>query len=241
MTTVTIITPTTGSKYLEKNLQSVSNQTVKVNHTVVVDGRKFSSDAEKILKKYQDKNVVYLNENTGYDGYNGHRIYGAFSYLVNSDYVCFLDEDNWVDSNHIESMLEAVKGHDWAYSLRKIVDPAGNYICNDDCESLGKWKSVLNDNFVDVGCYMLPTNIAIQLSPIWFRRARNPLEQPEVDRLLMQMLLLDKYNLKYDTSGKYTLNYRVGNRSDSVQAEFFLWGNEQAKQAYGEEMPWRKK
>ena len=57
----------------------------------------------------------------------------------------------------------------------------------------------------------------------------------------MQMLLLDKYNLKYDTSGKYTLNYRVGNRSDSVQAEFFLWGNEQAKQAYGEEMPWRKK
>lgn len=237
MKKVTVITPTTGTKYLDQNIKSVKAQTYKaVNHLVVIDGKQYWGNID--ITKYEGVDFLHLNSNTGAGGYNGHRIYGAMSYLVNSDYVCFLDEDNWIDPEHVEHLVKTVETNDWAYSLRKIIDKDGNYVCNDDCESLGKWKSVINDYFVDVGCYFLPTSVAVQLSSIWYRRARHPEEQPEVDRLLMQMLL--KYDFKYDTSGKYTLNYRTGNRQDSVQSEFFLRGNQIIEQLYKGEKPWRK-
>lgn len=238
---VTIITPTTGSNYLDVNLNSVSKQTYdNIEHLVVVDGPNYWDKANNVLNNYEDKTVMYLQENTGADQYNGHRIYGAMPYLVNSDYVIFLDEDNYVEPTHIESLVKVAENNDWAFSLRQIVDKDGKYICNDDCENLGKWPTCLSEKelFVDVGAYFLPTKIAVQISPIWYRRARHPDEQPEVDRLLMQVLL--DYGFSYDTNGEYTLNYRVGNRADSVQADFFLWGNSKMQQKYNGNFPWRK-
>ena len=238
---VTIITPTTGSNYLDKNLKSVSEQTYdNIEHLVVVDGPVYWDKANNTLNNYEDKTVMYLQENTGADQYNGHRIYGAMPYLVNSDYVIFLDEDNYIEPTHIESLVKVAENNDWAFSLRQIVDKDGKYICNDDCENLGKWPTCLSEKelFVDVGAYFLPTKIAVQISPIWYRRARHPDEQPEVDRLLMQVLL--DYGFSYDTNGDYTLNYRVGNREDSVQADFFLWGNSKMQQKYNGTFPWRK-
>lgn len=238
MKNVTVITPTIGTRFLQKCIESVDSQTYEnVSHLVVCDGYEYKEKVWPLVADYARTKFMLTPENTGAGGYNGHRIYGAVPYLVNSDYVCFLDEDNWIDPEHIESLVKVAETNDWAYSLRKIIDQEGNYVCNDDCESLGKWKSVLNDNFVDVGCYFLPTSIAIQLSPIWYRRARHPDEQPEVDRLMMQMLL--KYEFSYDTNGKYTLNYRTGNRSDSVKSEFFLMGNKRMEQQYTK-FPWRK-
>ena len=144
-----------------------------------------------------------------------------------------------LEPTHIESLMKVMEtGVQWAYSLRKITDTDGNYVCNDDCESLGKWVSCINDNFVDVGCYFFPKQLALQLSPIWYRKAREP-GVPEVDRMLMHVLKSN--NLTYDTNGEYTLNYRTGNTQLSVQKEFFLQGNEYMKQQYNGEYPWRKR
>lgn len=239
---VAIITPTVGTKHLEKNLSSVSNQTYdKVKHYVVIDGPHYKKAAESILDNYNDKCVLQLPENTGSDNYNGHRIYGSVPFLVNADYVIFLDEDNWIEPNHVESLVNLGRYYDWVFSLRKIVNQDGEYVCNDDCESLGQWPTVLHEReyFVDVGCYFLPTKMAIQTSSIWYRRARHPQEQPEVDRLLMQVLLQNK--TAYMSTGEYTLNYRVGNRPDSVKADFFLQGNKIMEQRYPEGFPWRNK
>jgi hypothetical protein len=183
---------------------------------------------------------MQLPTNTGHSQYNGHRIYGAVPYLVDTDYIMFLDEDNFIDPTHVESLVKVCETNAWAYSLRKIVDKDDNYICLDDCENLGKWPTCLSDQelFVDVGAYFLPTSIAIQISPLWYRRARHPDEQPEVDRIIMQVLL--EYGFTYDTNGKYTLNYRVGNREDSVKADFFLWGNAMMEKKYKDGYPWRK-
>lgn len=239
---VAVITPTTGASYLKQNLESVSKQTYKqIKHYVVVDGPDFKEKVESQLKNFDNKLIIQLPENTGAGGYNGHRIYGSVPYLVDADYIVFLDEDNWIDENHIESLVDKAHYYDWVFSLRKIVDKESNYICNDDCESLGLWPTVLSETeyFVDVGCYFLPKSMAIQFSPIWYRRARHPQEQPEVDRLLMQVLLQKKYT--HETSGLYSLNYRVGNRVDSVQAGFFLQGNQIMKQRYGGTLPWSKR
>jgi glycosyltransferase involved in cell wall biosynthesis len=235
---VTVITPTTGAPYLRQAIESVKSQTYdNVQHLVVVDGP--HATAGIILQDYPGTDIIKLPYATGTDRYNGHRIYGASIYLAKGDYVCFLDEDNWFEPNHIESLMEVIKQNNaWAFSLRKIVDKDGNYVCNDDCESLGKWESCIGDYFVDVGCYFLPKNIALQLSPLWYRKAREP-GVPEVDRILTHVLRENK--LTCNTNKEYTLNYRTGNTQLSVQKEFFLHGNEQMLNKYNGELPWQKK
>ena len=240
---VAVITPTIGTKHLKQNLESVMNQTYKnMIHFIVVDGPQYMERAHTILEEVnnQSREVIFLPENTGHSNYNGHRIYGAAPYLINADYVMFLDEDNWINSSHVEDLVKVADKTDWAFSFRNIVDQDGKYVCNDDCESLGKWPTCLSDKeyFLDVGAYFLPKALAVQISPAWHRRARHPEEQPEVDRLIMQILLHNQYT--YDSTYNYTLNYRVGNRDDSVKADFFLQGNEHFMQKYNGKLPWKK-
>lgn len=233
---VTIITATTCAPEVGKNIQSVADQTYKnIQHLIVVDGKGTLGS----YPFHSHVDIIDLPYNTGHSGYNGHRIYAAGTFLAKGDYVCFLDQDNWLEPNHVESLVKTIQeGNNWAYSLRRIATMDGAPICNDDCESLGKWKSVLNDNFVDVNCFFLPKQVALQIAPLWYRRARHPDDQPEVDRIISHVLFNN--NLKCDTSGKYTVNYRAGNRTDSVQGEFFLRGNEAMKQKMNGAYPWRK-
>lgn len=239
---VTVITPTTASDQLNDVLKSIDRQTYSnIQHLVVVDGfDKYGAKATQLLEGSTRSTAFSLPYNTGYDQYNGHRIYGAMSYIAEGEYLCFLDQDNWYDDTHVESLVDIIQsGADWSYSLRKIVNQNGQYICNDDCESLGKWKSVLNDNFIDVNCFMIPKMSAIQFSPYWYRRARHPQEQPEVDRILSVFMM--KNLPKFDTNGQYSVNYRVASRTDSVQDNFFIKGNDVMKNTMNGEYPWRKK
>lgn len=234
---VTVITPTTGAPYLRQAIESVKNQTYdNIQHLVVVDGQ---PKGRVVAREYPHIDLIDLPYPTGLDRFNGHRIYGASVYLAKGDLVCFLDEDNYYDYTHIESLVNVIqKGNDWAYSLRKIVDKNGNHVCMDDCESLGKWESCIGDYFVDVGCFFLPKMLAIQTSPIWYRKAREP-GVPEVDRMLTHVLRNN--NLKYDTNAAYSLNYRTGNTHLSVQSEFFLQGNKKMLDKYNGDLPWNKK
>ena len=238
---VAVITPTIGTDHLKLNIQSVEEQTYNnYIHYVVVDGPKFEDKVKEQFSNGIDRKIIMLPENTGHSQYNGHRIYGAMPYLTDADYVIFLDEDNWIDSNHIKDLVKVAEDKDWAFSFRKIVGQDNEFICEDDCESLGKWHTCLSEKefFLDTGCYFLPKALAVQLSPAWYRRARHPEEQPEVDRLLMHMLLQNNYT--YDTTYEYSLNYRVGNRDDSVKADFFLNGNKWMIDKYNGKLPWKK-
>ncbi len=238
---VTVITPTTGAKYLEECIKSVNSQTYQnLQHLVVVDGACHSEKVAQILHRTETDKVdlLTLPYPTGVDRFNGHRIYGAMTYLCKGDYIAFLDEDNWYEPSHIESLVDTImRGPQWVFSLRKIVDTDGVFVCNDDCESLGLWQSCLGDYFVDVGCYFFPKTLALKLSPFWYRKAREP-GVIEVDRMLMHALRTT--GLTGDTTGQYTLNYRAGNTERSVKKDFFLQGNEQMKNKYHGKYPWRK-
>lgn len=239
MTTVTIITATTGANYLKDNLVSVEGQSIsnniKLQHLVVVDGRHHLDKVTKQLSGKED--LIVLPYATGTEQYNGHRIYGGCTYFAKGDYIMYLDEDNWIDPNHVQSLVDVSDQISFSCSLRKITDMNGNYICNDDCESLGNWKSVIGDYFVDVNCFFLPKKIALQLSPLWFRRARHPEDQPEIDRILTSTLKDNK--IRCNVTGFYTVNYRAGNRADSVSPAFFIEGNRLMKKHYGN-LPWKK-
>ena len=233
---VTVITPTTCRPSVIQAIQSVKNQTYdKVTHFIVFDGPEQFSD--KIYDHIRPKDfALVLPENTGANNFNGHRIYAAVSYLINTDYVAFLDEDNWYEPNHIESLVTAVQPNShrdgWAWARRNIVDELGNFICKDECESLGSDRNVFctetkSDYLVDVSCFFMNIRQAISVSPFWYRKARAENTMP-ADRSITRFLL--EHCPFRQWSGEYSVNYRVGSRYDSVQSEFFIQGNAKMKE-----------
>jgi hypothetical protein len=79
---VTIITATTGSKYLEDTLKSVVAQTYEnIQHLVIIDGKHRQDEARRQINKWGSPNtdVVTVPYSVGEGGWNGHRIYGGAS------------------------------------------------------------------------------------------------------------------------------------------------------------------
>jgi len=250
---VTVITATTGRESLRACLESVASQTHKnIQHLVFLDGpdavKKMCETIsyDKIAGRdkydlYKNVDVIELPYSTGKDRWNGHRMYAAGTFLAKGDFVVFLDDDNTIDPDHVSSCLETIEANKcgWTYSLRKIVDKNGVILCNDDCESLGPdYPTVINanDRLVDVNCYFIQKKLAVYVSPIWHRKAREP-GVPEVDRALVHVL---NQATKGVGTGKYTVNYTVDSTNLSVSGEFFARGNEIMQQRYPTGFPWRK-
>lgn len=244
MAKVTVVTATTGNPLLSKNIESVARQTHQdIMHLLMVDGPERSHPVFSILNKMkmQDLHKVLMHTlpyPIGKDRWNAHRIYPAATYMAESEYIMYLDEDNQIEPTHIEDCIKVIEsGKDWAFSFRNIVDKEGNFLCKDECESLGKWPSVLDprDYFVDVNCYFLPIKLAVHITPAWYRKFREP-GQMEVDRALCHVLRQIAPN--YDTTYKHTVNYTVGNSQYSVQAGFFEQGNAEMLRRFEGKLPW---
>ncbi len=242
---VSVITASVGHSALVQCISSVARQTYpKVQHLVFADGPQASVRIANCLHEQLSEfpaktiQVIDLPYSVGKDRWNGHRMYAAGSFLCEGEYVCFLDDDNFFDEVHIQSCIDAIRaGATWAYSFRKIIDTDGDHQCNDDCESLGKWPSVLgpDDYFIDANCYFLPRHLAVTIAPLWYRKFREP-NQVEVDRALCQTLR--KIAPNYSSNGRYSVNYRVGNTPRSVGLDFFKRGNAEMLSRFGGNLPW---
>lgn len=226
-----VITPTIGTKHLAKCLDSVSNQTYKdLTHYIFVDGESNFEKVRHLIKDYNTKNV-FLEQSIGHSGWLGHRVYAAAPFLVESEIICYLDEDNWLESNHIDSMYQNIlQGFDWCYSLRKIFDKDGNYLLNDDCESLGKWPTFQGSvHHIDTSAYMVIKDKIKAISHSWYKKFN-------ADRVFFQAL--KNFCPNYTCSGEYSLCYRLGSTERSVKKEFFEKGNLIMKQKYEGGFPW---
>jgi glycosyltransferase involved in cell wall biosynthesis len=228
---------------MHQAIQSVQDQDYEnVEHLIVIDGKEREEKARKVLDQIEIKkktHILCLPNATGKNRFNGHRIYAMASYITNGDYIAFLDQDNWLDTHHFSSLIDLIyeQKADWAYSLRKIMSEQGEYITNDDCESLGKWRAFTNNyHHVDTSCYLINRLIAIQYSPIWYRKFREEgVASPDI--ALCNKLI--ESGCKCNTTGFYTTNYRLGSNSLSVKREFFEQGNEIMKKRYPDGFPWR--
>ncbi|WP_076998181.1 glycosyltransferase family A protein [Variovorax sp. KK3] len=247
---VTIVTAHAGNPLLQRCVESVRNQDYdNIQHLVVADGPATWAHARAVLNAVGkvdndiDRHRVDLIElpySIGKDRWNGHRIYGAGTYIADGDYLVFLDDDNSLEPGHVRQCLATcAAGHAWAYSLRNIVDAQHRFLCRDDCESLGKWPSVLHpsDLFIDVNCYFLPKLLAVQVSPLWYRKFREP-GQPEVDRVIAHALR--QLAPSYDCTYEYSVNYLVGSTPLSVQPDFFIRGNAEMLRRFDGRLPWAR-
>jgi hypothetical protein len=234
-----VITPTIGTPQLIEAMQSVEGQDFKnIMHFIVIDGEEYQADAERILERFDKtrhkKIVLPFNTGNGIERlkFNGHRIYAACSYLVNSKYVFFLDEDNWYDHDHVSSLIALIEHEqlDWAYSLRKIYNEAGEFITNDDCENLGQWPPFSGvDNVVDTNCYAFKREVLATVGHAWY----HPLG---ADRFFYKRISARYKN--FSTSSRYTVNYRLHDQRPP-HADFFLSGNEYMLKKYGGNLPWK--
>lgn len=229
----TVIIPTTGTDTLQQAVESVINQTQSTVCYVVVDGRANYDRADRILADYADRiQVAYLPENVGARGFYGHRVYAAFTHLVNTEYLCYLDQDNWYEPTHIESCIDTVESRQlqWCHSLRNIYN-GERFACRDDCESLGKYKSYHGVNHIDTNSFFLRRELVIQLASVW----HGGWGQDRVFYSVIRDMLTE-----YDCTGSYTLNYRVAGNSGSVTEEFFHNGNRIQKEKYNNKFPWSR-
>jgi GT2 family glycosyltransferase len=240
---VAVIIATTSRDSLRRAVQSVVDQTHKNTVAVVViDGPDFALDGLEILSEYSRNprvQWVTLPQNTGSGGYVCHRIYGAIPYLVNQDYVCFLDDDNWLDPEHVAHCVEAceVNALDWCFTLREIWDD-DRHICTDLCESVGMWPTwhIPGTKHIDTNCYFFRRGVAVGLSMHWHKsRFENGKLQESPDTTICQIL--------HDEEPKFAMvpiasvNYQLGSSPISPPAEFFLKGNPKFLERHGGTLP----
>jgi len=228
---IMVITPTTGKDTLQKAIDSVANQTIETWHLVVLDGGQVNVDGIKVPPNWNG-NMMTLYDNVGGNGWYGHRVYAAMPLMVNADYILFLDEDNWFEPNHVETMIKKIKSKDlmWSYSLRKIYDERGQYVCDDDCEALGRYPAFYDHtiNFVDTNCYCFRREYLVNIAHAFYGQwgADRPFYKAAASALP-----------SFGCTGEATVNYRAPERLLNM----FREGNEVMKKAYKEPLPWRLK
>jgi len=237
-----VITPTTGSDELIDAIESVQNQTYQqVEHLLVLDGKQFENNFNKILKKVKFKKPIHttiLPFNTGGNGYYGHRIMAAFSHLINHDYVLFLDQDNWYEPTHVQTLVDKLEkfNFDWVHSLRKVHNKEREFICNDNCESLGRYPAYVNENafLVDTSSYLFKSDFIRKMGHIWDWGWG-------ADRRFYTIIKDELQHRNYGCTGEHTLSYRLDGNDNSVTSNFFIEGNKIMDERYQGNLPWLQK
>ena len=108
---VTVIVPVYNSeKYIKKCIESILNQTFKKFELLIInDGSKDNS--QKIIEEYQKKDperiVIVNQENKGVSITRNEAIK-----MANGKYLMFIDNDDYIDKDYIETFVNAIKEND---------------------------------------------------------------------------------------------------------------------------------
>lgn len=224
MPSIAVVTATTGRDTLKQTVKSVREQTVPCTHYVFWDGVPVPFDIDY---GWQIDSIA-LPYKTGGNGMMNGGIVAASAYLVQEDLICWLDDDNWIEPNHIETLLAAKEDKPYAHSLRKLVEPDGTFFDFDDFESLG-----IHSGFIDLNCYLMDRQLAVQLAPLWYKTTGDLMVG---DRYVYECLRGN--SLPYGETGKYTVNYRLNPKRDL--RPWFFDGNIKNRAKYSGSLPWRK-
>lgn len=235
---VAVIVPTIGSAKLAKAFESLQNQTygnmsiILVSDGIDLDGR--MSLEGFLFRETRSKEVapIWLPYNTGGDGYYGHRIYASIPHVLNHDFILFLDEDNWYEPNHIETVVQTFQDNpeaQFVHSLRNICGENEEFICQDNCESLGSHPVWWNEteHLVDTSTYAFRRDFIHKTCGLWHSKWGG-------DRKFF-------YSVKgnpFACTGKYTVNYRLDGNPNSVKEDFFFEGNRVMYETYNGVLPW---
>ena len=229
---VAVITSTQGRSTITRAIKSVQDQTRKATHYVFIHGADYSDKTTPHLAP--DTVAVHLPRANGTGGYGMAPVFALAPFVVDEDIIFYLDDDNWYEPDHIESLVDLIEKQDlgWAYSLRKIVDNEGEFICDDNCESLGCQPNASGHYLVDNSCYAVRTDVARKHSHAWYI--------PVVSDRHFQAELM-RHRIKCGTTGKHSVNYRLSHDgSGGMSAQMFKDNNNFMSNRFTD-FPWTKR
>ncbi|MBL29522.1 MAG: glycosyltransferase [Rhodospirillaceae bacterium] len=141
--------------------------------------------------------------------YSGGALRTILSYMANSRYLAYLDDDNWWHREHLASLRAAIRGADWAWSLRWFADAeTGQPLCIDEWESVGPAAGVFAKRFggwVDPNCLMINKGACEAVLAAWSLPLT--VDQMTGDRQVFRALV---NRFRPAATGRATTYYRMG-------------------------------
>jgi hypothetical protein len=110
---------------------------------------------------------------------DGGALRAILSFMANSRYVAYLDDDNTWFPNHLKSLLAVIKGKVWAFSRRILVDEdTGQDLAVDRWDSVGpnKGRFAAIGGLVDPSCLLIDKVAAASVLGRWSETANRKLE-----------------------------------------------------------------
>jgi hypothetical protein len=168
---ITVITPTTGKDSLINAINSLKNQqsAIPIRHVLLWDNKREGDflfpNAEGTWKDPLElqcqeinytSNCIVIKDDFVNGKAAGSSLRAVGLMVANTDWVTFMDDDIMWDSNHLDSIIEAAKGKEWAYCKRRIwTETTEGYesLGIDEFESVGEdaktpYKMVDNNSMV---------------------------------------------------------------------------------------------
>ncbi|OCB70605.1 glycosyl transferase family 2 [Flavobacterium piscis] len=115
-------------------LESVQRQTLYPDEILIIDGS-INTETELILEKNKIKKLKYFYVSDEERGLTKQRNFGIAKAALNSEIICFLDDDTVLRKNYFEELIKTYSDYPEALGV-------GGYITNET-----KWEKV-NDNYI---------------------------------------------------------------------------------------------
>lgn len=113
-------------------LKSVKEQTIYPSEILIIDGS-INNKTEIILKENKIERLKYFLVSDKERGLTKQRNFGISNVAVNSEIVCFLDDDTVLDKNYFEELIKTYNNYPKALGV-------GGYIINET-----KWEKINDD------------------------------------------------------------------------------------------------
>lgn len=219
---VAVVIPTVLRPSLRQAVQSVFNQTFSgaIQVLIGVDKREGGQEVLEDALRSRPGNVQVMVFDPGYstsvrhgglhEARDGGALRTILSYAANSRFVAYLDDDNWWAEDHLSTLLEAIRGHQWAYSLRWFVEPQSSRpVCVDDWESVGPAGGIFREQFggfVDPSTLMIDKVACEPLLRFWSIPLQEDAKGMSADRNIFHLL---RRHYSSRPTGRPTCFYRM--------------------------------
>jgi hypothetical protein len=153
--------------------------------------------------------------------HDGGALRTILTYMANSAYVAYLDDDNWWAPSHLSDLRRAVDGFDWAFSYRWFAHPDTRLpLAVDVWESGGPGEGVHmaeRGGFVDPSCLMIDKTRCRSAPQCW----TFPVGDDPMSADCTMFGYLSRHH-SWRSTGNATAYYTL-NRRDPMTAERIRW------------------
>lgn len=237
--TAAVVIPTVRRPSLARAVQSVFDQDLDgtIHVLIGVDTALGGEDVLREIEAARPDNVYVTLLDPGYStsqrhggltaAKDGGALRTVLSYMAHSRFVAYLDDDNWLASDHLSALVSAIDGKAWAFTRRWFSDPKTlQSYCEDDWESIGPGHGIFEEKFggwSDPNTLMIDKTVCEAVLRLWSVPLSGDPSQLTADRHVFHAL---KKNFRWGDTGRPTVHY-APNTMDPIHPR--RWAEIQAR------------